>query len=85
MEVRYLSTVAASAAPPSRRGNRAHLVVLPACDGWKVCFYYDGRGDFGYLERFLSPEGDIIEPWTLPETDRRAGLRLWAPESVTIH
>lgn len=85
MEIKYLSEVADSAAPPPTHGNRAHFVVLPACDGWKVCFYYDGHGDFGYLERFLSPEGEVIEPWTLPETDRRSGLRLWSPASPRIH
>lgn len=85
MDIRYLSEVATSAAPPFRHGNRSHFIVLPACDGWEVCFYYDGRGDFGYLESFLSPEGEIIEPWTLPDTDSRSSLRLWSPASVTIH
>jgi hypothetical protein len=60
-------------------------MLLRACDGWKVCFYYDGHGDFGYLERFVSPDGEIIEPWILPDTDQRAGLRLWTPRSPTIH
>lgn len=85
MEIRYLSHVAASAAPPCRHGSRAHFVVLPACDGWKVGFYYDECGYFGYLECFLSPEGEVIAPWTLPETDRRSSLRLWGPEPDTLH
>lgn len=85
MEIRYLSEVAASASPPTRHGNRAHFVTLPARAGWKVCFYYDQCGDFGYLERFLSPEGEIIEPWILPDADRRSSLRLWSLPSLTVH
>ncbi|RDJ20876.1 hypothetical protein DWF00_28465 [Bosea caraganae] len=85
MKTQCLSEVATSAAPPPKHGNYAHFVILPARDGWKVCFFYDGRGDFGYIERFLSPNGELIEPWTLPETDARSGMRLWSPASLSLH
>lgn len=84
-DVEFLSDLASLAAPPAQHGNRAHVLIMPARDGWQVGFFYSDRGEFGYLDHFIAPNGEPICPWTLPSTDGRRELRRWAPPRASTH
>jgi hypothetical protein len=36
--------------------------VLPARDGWLVCFFYD-CGELDYIAPFVTPDGEKLEVW----------------------
>ncbi|WP_131859698.1 hypothetical protein [Bosea sp. BK604] len=78
MNAKDLAEIAASAVPPHEREKRNLDVTLPARDGWQVCIFYD-RGEFGYLDHFVSPDGEVIVPWSMLDGDERACLRYWSP------
>lgn len=59
----FLLDVAASAnMPPFHPSNDCGHILFDARDGWKVEAFYD-VGDFDYIEHFVAPDGEVIDPW----------------------
>ncbi len=59
----FLLEIAVSANMPScHPDNDCGHILFDARDGWKVYAFYD-VGDFDYIEHFVAPDGEIINPW----------------------
>jgi hypothetical protein len=59
----FLLDVAVSANMPSyRRDNDCANILFDARGGWKVSAFYD-VGDFDFIDHFVAPDGEVIDPW----------------------
>ncbi len=58
--------IAHSACPPGEQpadsDNWGSDVVMPAQDGWQVCFFYD-CGGLDYIDHFITPKGERLDVW----------------------
>lgn len=61
-----LMQIADSANPPDAQPadseNWCGDVVMPARDGWQVCFFYD-CGGLDYIDHFITPNGEKLDVW----------------------
>lgn len=63
--VAKLMQIAESANPPEYCDVDAGDVELPASDGWRVVFFYDG-GELDCISRFITPDGRTIDYFKWP-------------------
>ena len=81
--VKELVAIAEAAHLPAKAptdGDRIWTTeVFPAKDGWKVAVFYD-VDEFNYIERFVTPEGNVIDFWDWPDCPERQALIDWRPQ-----
>lgn len=62
----FLMEIAHSAAPPDNQPGDSPSwcseVLMPARDGWQVCFFYD-CGELDYIDHFITPAGERLDVW----------------------
>lgn len=79
-DARMLMAIAESANPPKEhpQAGKGGDLELMAQNGWSVVFHYDDDGSIYYIEKFVNPEGAVIEFWEWPdETPGREALIAW--------
>jgi len=75
----FLLEIAESANPPEvlSTGPEWGEFEMPAKDGWRVTFFYDGELD--YIDHFISPDGARLEVWPDDCPEREQWHQHWPP------